>query len=170
MRAADAAQTLLFPTTQVEDRIPQRHPLRAVRSIAVDVGAELRPFLDQIYKPGGSRPAPAPEQILRALLLWSLYGIRSEPALLEDLDFNLLYRWFVGLGPDDRVWPLGTFKNNRRRILGDPAGREFFARVYTRIPRRLVAHGRFAVDWPLVEAWSGQRRLADLSDAANGRI
>lgn len=163
MRAPDAAQTSLFTSIALADRVPARHPLRPVRAVAVAVAEDLRPALDRLYRPGGSRLAPPPEQILRALLLWSIYSLPSEMRLLEELDYNLLYRWFVGLDADAPVWRESTFRSNRRRILAAPVAGEFFARVFARLPPRLLPAHRFSVNWPLVDAWSGQRTLAEVA-------
>jgi transposase len=119
MRSADARQSSLFTMLQPEDRVPRAHPLRKVREAAAGALADMRHRLDAAY-PAGADLAAAPEEILRAMLLWALYGIPSERRLLEELEYNLLYRWFVGLHLDDRTFARVTFSTHRRRL--DRAG------------------------------------------------
>lgn len=155
MRGFDQPQTRLFSFVQVDDRVPAQHPLRTVRTAAAEVLNELQPRIDDCYA-RGSRSAIAAEPILRAQLLWALYGIPSEMRLLEELDYNLLYRWFIGLGLEDPVWARSTFRSNKERLIEAGLSGEFLARTLTRLPRRLVFHPFFAPNLALVEDWGGQ--------------
>jgi transposase len=159
MRGLDCRQTTMFHFVAVEDRVPASHPLRLVRSVAVDVGAELVEKIDALF-PNGGRATLPPEQVLRALLLWALYGVPSERRLLEELDYNLLFRWFIGLGLEDPVWAHTTFRINKRRLLTSGLVTEFLARVLSRIRgRHLIGNDHFNPNWSLFEEWSGQQRV-----------
>jgi transposase len=158
MRSADASQTHLFVTVAMEERVPAKHPLRAVRTTAATVLAELRTRLDQAYDKGG-RFAMPPEQVLRALVLWALYSVPSERQLLEQLEYNLLFRWFVGFELDDKVWSREAFRANRRRLQEAGVVAEFLARVFARTKGRLLANAHFTVNRSLIEALSGQTAL-----------
>src|SRR3970040_2175318 len=107
----------MFSYISPEERVPQDHPLRTIRRLVDRVLTELSPDFDRLYAKVG-RPSVPPEKLLRALLLQVLYTIRSERLLMEQLDYNLLFRWFVGLNMDDRVWDPTTFSKNRERLLG----------------------------------------------------
>jgi transposase len=121
MRGPDERQAILFSYRSIEDRIPADHPLRVMRRLVDPLLIELSPRFQALYAAVG-RPSIPPEQLLRALLLQVLYTIRSERQLMEQLDYNLLYRWFVGLTPDDPVWVPTVFTKNRDRLLaGDTA-------------------------------------------------
>jgi len=160
MRGPDARQSSLFHFVSVEDRVPPSHPLRAVRATANEVLEELYPRLDRLYVRHGRAGLP-PEPVLRALLLWALYGVPSERRLIEELDYNLLFRWFVGLGMDDEVWHVSTFNRHRRRLASAGLAGEFFARCLARLRGRLIYNDHFSMNWALVEQWSGQTRLDD---------
>jgi transposase len=157
MRSADARQSSLFTMLQTEDRVPRAHPLRKVREAAAGALADMRHRLDAAY-PAGADLAAAPEEILRAMLLWALYGIPSERRLLEELEYNLLYRWFVGLHLDDRTFARVTFSTHRRRL--DRAGlvRDFASRTLARLPPKVLANPHFTPNRPLLESWVGQTR------------
>jgi transposase len=157
MRTADARQSSLFSTLQIEDRIPRTHPLRQVRSAACAVLGELRHRLDGIYPPD-SRTVAAPEEVLRSMLLWGLYGIPSERRLMEELDYNLLYRWFVGLQLDDQLWSRAAFSAHRRRLHKADLIGEFVRLTLTRLPGRVLGNPHFTPNRPLLEAWAGQLR------------
>ncbi len=116
MRGQDQTSGNLFSYVDLEDRIPAKHPLRTIREIANDVLILLSADFEAMYS-GMGRPSIPPEQMLRALLLQAFYTIRSERQLMEQLDFNILFRWFVGLGMDDPVWDASTFCKNRDRLL-----------------------------------------------------
>ena len=115
MRGAFVDQGGLFSYLSPEARVPKNHPLRAIRALVRDVLSELNRSLSMLYARGG-RPSIPPEQLLSALLLQVFYSIRSERQLMEQLDYNLLYRWFVGLSPDDPVWDPTVFTKNRERL------------------------------------------------------
>src|SRR2546421_10887101 len=128
MRGDDLQQAGMFSYLSPEQRVPQDHPLRAIRRLSDAVFAELSPQFDKLYARMG-RPSIAPEKLLRALLLQVLYSVRSERLLMEELDYNMLFRWFVGLNMDDRVWDPTTFTKNRERLLRGDIAERFFAGV-----------------------------------------
>src|SRR5258706_2678937 len=128
MRGDDKQQVGMFSYVSAEDRIPENHPLRAIRGV-VDVALrDLTRTFDRLYAKGG-RPSIAPEKLLRALLLQMLYTIRSERQLMEQLDYNILFRWFVGHNMDDSVWDATVFTKNRDRLLSGGIVEGFFAGV-----------------------------------------
>ena len=116
MRGSDEKQTGIFSYVGLEERIPQAHPLRAVRAMVDGALRELDLHLQALYARRG-RPSIAPEQLVRGLLLMILYSIRSERQLMEHIRYNLAYRWFVGLGMDDAVWDATVFTKNRERLM-----------------------------------------------------
>src|SRR5258708_16949642 len=138
MRGNEQRQDAVFSYVSLEQRVPAEHPLRAIRQM-VDVALkELSSRFDGLYASTG-RPSIAPEKLLRALLLQALYGKRSERLLMEELDYSLLFRWFVGLAIDDEVWAATVFSKNRDRLIeGEIAGR-FFAAVEGTLEREGVA-------------------------------
>src|SRR5437016_8911494 len=138
----------------MEQRIPAEHPLRVMRPMVDGVLRELSPRFGELYSRVG-RPSIAPEKLLRALLLQVLYTIRSERLLMEQLDDNLLFRWFVGLEMDDPVWNATVFTKNRERLLAGEIARGFFDRVVAQARERgLLSDEHFTVDGTLVEAWA----------------
>src|SRR5436190_1166354 len=138
----------------MERRIPADHPLRRMRPLVDAVLRELSPRFDELYSRVG-RPSIAPEKLLRALLLQVLYTIRSERLLMEQLDYNLLFRWFVGLEMDDPIWNPTVFTKNRERLLAGEIARAFFDRVVAQARERgLLSDEHFTVDGTLVEAWA----------------
>src|SRR5437899_11334439 len=138
----------------MEQRIPADHPLRVMRPMVDGVLRELSPRFGELYSRVG-RPSIAPEKLLRALLLQVLYTIRSERLLMEQLDYNLLFRWFVGLEMDDPVWNATVFTKNRERLLAGEIARGFFDRVVAQARERgLLSDEHFTVDGTLVEAWA----------------
>ena len=156
MRGADERQAILFSYRSIEDRIPADHPLRAMRRLVDPILVELSPRFQRLYAPLG-RPSIPPEQLLRALLLQVL-SIRRERQLMEQLDYNLLYRWFVGLTPDDPVWVPTVFSKNRERLLEGAIADAFFqAVVHLAQARALVSDDHFTVDGTLLEAWASQK-------------
>ncbi len=164
MRGGDVRQDVLFSYRSVEDRIPADHPLRAMQALVDPVLAALSPRFEQMYATSG-RPSIPPERLLRALLLQVLYTIRSERQLVEQLDYNLLYRWFVGLTPDEPVWDPTTFTKNRDRLLaGDIA--EAFAREVLKAAdaRHLLSHEHFTVDGTLLEGWASHKSFRRKDD------
>src|SRR5213596_1518335 len=157
MRGVFSDHGRLFSYISPEARVPANHPLRKIRNLVRDVLGELNRSLTRLYASEG-RPSIPPEQLLSALLLQVFYGIRSERQLMEQLDYNLLYRWFVGLQPDDPVWVPTVFTKNRDRLLeGDIAAA--FLREVLRLAdaHALLSHEHFTVDGTLLEAWASQK-------------
>ena len=157
MRGADEQPGAMFSYVSLEARVPPDHPLRAVRSITDRALTRLSPQFGTLYVQFG-RPSVPPEQLLRALLLQALYSIRSERQLMEQLDYNLLFRWFVGLGIDDRVWSPTTFTKNRDRLLRGDIAQVFFEAVRRHADReRLLSAEHFTVDGTLLQAWASHK-------------
>jgi len=155
MRGDDLEQQgAMWSYVPMEQRIPAEHPLRVMRPLVDAVLRELSPRFAELYARVG-RPSIAPEKLLRALLLQVLYTIRSERLLMEQLDYNLLFRWFVGLELDDPVWNATVFTKNRERLLDGEIARAFFDRVVAQARERgLLSDEHFTVDGTLVEAWA----------------
>jgi len=157
MRGADEQAGSMFSYVSLEARVPADHPLRMVRQITDRALARLSPQLGRLYINFG-RPSIPPEQLLRAWLLQVLYTIRSERQLMEQLDYNLLFRWFVGVGIDDRVWSPTTFSKNRDRLLRGDIAQGFFEAVRLHADReRLLSAEHFTVDGTLLEAWASHK-------------
>ncbi len=169
MRGADDRQDGLFSYVSLEARVPQSHPLRPVRQM-VDAALEgMGSEFEDLYAATGRRSI-APERLLRALVLQVLYSIRSERLLVEQLDYNLLFRWFVGLKADEPVWDHSTFSKNRDRLLEGDIARVLFARVLEQAKAAgLTSDEHFSVDGTLVEAWASQKsfRRRDGNDDDN---
>jgi transposase len=150
MRGDERFQDGMFSYVSLEQRVPQDHPLRAVRKLTdTDVGT-LSPEYDVLYADSG-RPSIAPEYILRALLLQVFYSVRSERLLVEQIDYNLLFRWFVGLGMDDAMWNHAVFSKNRDRLLTSDVTQRFFAEV-NKHAKRFMSDEHFTVDRTLIQA------------------
>ena len=159
MRGADEQPGSMFSYVTLEARVPPDHPLREIRRITDRALERLSPRFGTLYVKFG-RPSIAPEKLLRALLLQVLYTIRSERQLMEQLDYNLLFRWFVGLGMDDAVWSPTTFTKNRDRLLdGDIAAAFFDAIVIHADRERLLSSEHFTVDGTLLEALGESQEL-----------
>ncbi len=157
MRGTDTQQTVLFSFLSVEDRIPAEHPLRAIQALVNPILAALSPRFETMYATTG-RPSIPPEQLLRALLLQTLYTIRSERQLMEQLNYNLLFRWFVGLNPDDAVWVPTVFTKNRDRLVAGNIADAFLHEILKAADGRgLLSHEHFTVDGTLLEAWASQK-------------
>jgi transposase len=157
MRGADEQPGSMFSYLSLEERVPHDHPLRAIRRITDRALERLSPRFGTLYINFG-RPSIPPEQLLRALLLQALYTIRSERQLMEQLDYNLLFRWFVGLGMDDAVWSPTTFTKNRDRLLdGDIAAAFFEAVLIHADTARLLSDEHFTVDGTLLEACASHK-------------
>ncbi|MCK5363022.1 MAG: IS5 family transposase [Gammaproteobacteria bacterium] len=157
MRGTDVHQEGLFSYLSPESRIPKHHPLRPVREMVDIALGELSGQFESMYSDTGRRSIP-PEKLLRALLLQILYSIRSERMLCEQLDYNLLFRWFIGLSMDDPVWDHSTFSKNRDRLLEADIARTFFAEVYRQAQDAgLVSDEHFSVDGTLIDAWASQK-------------
>jgi transposase len=156
----------MFSYVSPETRVPVNHPLRAIRALVRDVLSEMSRSFAWLYSKEG-RPSVPPEQLLSALLIQVLYGVRSERQLMEQLDYNLLYRWFVGLSPDDPVWNPTTFTKNRERLQNGDVFQKFMSRLLNHpkvVP--LLSDEHFSVDGTLIEAWASQKsfRPKDGSD------
>ena len=157
MRGTDHQQSWMFSYISAERRVPADHPLRALRVMADAALAQLGPAFDAIYARSG-RPSIAPEKLLRALLLQVLYTVRSERLLMEQLDYNFLFRWFVGLSLDDLVWDATVFTKNRERLLEGAVAEGFFAAVVGQARAHgLLSDEHFTVDGTLIEAWAGHK-------------
>jgi len=158
MRGVDEIQGSSFSYLTLEQRVPKEHPLREMRLLVDRALDELSLRFDELYAKRMGRPSIAPEKLLKALLLQVLYTIRSERQLVEQLDFNLLFRWFVGLGMDERVWDATAFTKNRDRLLRGEIAEAFFEAVLSQAKRaRLLSSEHFTVDGTLVEAWASQK-------------
>ena len=154
MRGSDVRTGELFSYVDLEERVPRNHPLRVIRRIVNEVLAELDGEFEKLYAAEG-RPSIAPERLLRALLLQAFYTIRSERQLMEQLHYNLLYRWFVGLGVDDPVWVPTVFTKNRDRLLEAEVARKFLAELLAhKEVRALLSDEHFSVDGTQVAAWA----------------
>jgi len=157
MRGDDQQQSGMFSYISAEQRVPENHPLRPLRKMVDEALAEMSPRFTRLYAKRG-RPSIPPEKLLRALLLQVFYTIRSERALMEQLDYNLLYRWFVGLNMDDAMWDVTVFTKNRERLLKGDIARVFFQKVVEQARAQdLLSDEHFTVDGTLIEAWAGQK-------------
>ena len=160
MRGDEKQQPAMFSYVNLEQRVPAAHPLRAIRQMVDQALADLSLHFEALYARRG-RPSIPPEQLLRALLLQVLYAIRSERQLMEQVDFNLLYRWFVGLGMDEAAWDATVFSKNRDRLLqGEVAQRLLLAVVEQARAQSLLSEEHFTVDGTLLEAWANRRSFA----------
>ena len=157
MRGDDLQQDAMFSYVSPERRVPTDHPLRPIRRMVDQVLKSLSGRFDTLYSRTG-RPSIAPEKLLRTLLLQVLYTVRSERLLLEQLDYNLLFRWFVGLNMDDPVWDATVFSKNRERLLEGAVAQAFFEQVLKLARQKdLLSDEHFTVDGTLIEAWAGQK-------------
>ena len=155
MRGEDQQQSQIFSYLSPEKRVRQDHPLRAVRAMVDEVLRQLSRRFAGMYSKVG-RPSIPPEKLLRAQLLQMLYSIRSERLLMEEIDYNLLFRWFVGLNADEEVWDPTTFTKNRDRLLDADVAQEFLAQVVAQAQSKgLTSDEHFTVDGTLLEAWAG---------------
>jgi transposase len=157
MRGEDIQQHQLFSYGSLEERVPTDHPLRSIRTMVDEALKALNARFDEIYGEEGRKSIP-PERLLRALLIQMLYSVRSERMLMEQLEYNLLFRWFVGLAMDEPVWHPTVFTKNRDRLLEGAVAEEFFTLVVNQARRkRLLSSEHFTVDGTLIEAWAGQK-------------
>jgi transposase len=157
MRGEHCEQSSMFSYISAEQRVPRDHPLRAIRTMTDAALRQLNARFDAIYAAVG-RPSIPPERLLRALLLQVLYTVRSERMLMEQLDYNFLFRWFVGLNIDDPVWDVTVFTKNRDRLLKGEVAEAFFEAVLAQANQRdLLSNEHFTVDGTLIEAWAGQK-------------
>ena len=159
MRGGDTQQGHMWSYLQPEQRVPQDHPLRPIRAMVDQALKELSRRFALLYSHTG-RPSIPPEQLLRALLLQAFYSIRSERQLMEQLDYNLLFRWFVGLSMDDPIWDPTVFTKNRDRLFQGDIAQAFFAAVLTQARQAdLVSAEHFTVDGTLLEAWASHKSV-----------
>lgn len=157
MRGEDEQQGGVFSYINPEDRIPQDHPLRQIRAMVDRCVKQMWAHFEALYSRRG-RPSIPPERLLRALLLQALYSIRSERQLMEQLDYNLLFRWFVGLNPDDPIWDVTVFTKNRQRMMdGEVSQRLLAAVVAEAAQHNLLSEEHFTVDGTLIEAWASRK-------------
>lgn len=164
MRGVVTAQRTFFSYVDLESRIPARHPLRAIKRLAVEVLASLDARFDRLYAQEG-RPSIPPEQLLCALLLQVFFGIRSERQLMEQMEYNLLYRWFVGLGMDEAAWDVTVFTKNRDRLVGAEIAALFLQALLThKKVRPLLSNEHFSVDGTLIEAWASHKSFRPKDD------
>ena len=157
MRGSDTQQSAMFSYVSPETRVPPDHPLRPVREMVDQALTALSPHFNRMYSAIG-RPSIAPEKLLRALLLQIFYSIRSERLLIEQLDYNLLFRWFVGLNMDEQVWDATVYSKNRDRLLEGDVAEKFFQHILVQARQAdLLADEHFSVDGTLIEAWARQK-------------
>jgi len=157
MRGNDPKQDGMFSYVSPEQRVPAEHPLRPLRTMVDDILKEMSPRFAKLYAETG-RPSIPPERLLRALLLQILYTVRSERLLIEQLNYNLLFRWFVGMDMDEGVWNHAVFSKNRERLLNEEVAEVFFQRVLERA-KPYLSDEHFTVDGTLIEAWASQKKL-----------
>jgi transposase len=157
MRGGDKQSGELFSYVDLEARVRADHPLRSIRTIVNEALSTLERDLAALYAPIG-RPSIPPEKLLRAMLLQAFYSIRSERQLMERLEYDLLFRWFVGIGVDDAAWDHSTFSKNRDRLLGGDIAAKFLSAVLAQ-PRvkKLLSTDHFSVDGTLIEAWASMK-------------
>ena len=157
MRGSDERNEALFSYVNLEDRVPARHPLRLIRKIVNAALARLDGAFDKLYAAEG-RPSIAPERLLRAALIQILFSVRSERQLMEQMQYNLLFRWFVGLGIDDPVWVPTVFSKNRDRLLTTDIARQFLAAILAdKAVAPLLSDEHFSVDGTLIQAWASMK-------------
>lgn len=157
MRGTDIQQGGLFSYVSLEERIPADHPLRAVRALLDEALSSMSREFDRVYSEGGRASIP-PERLVRALTLQILYSVRSERLLCEQLEYNLLFRWFVGLSIDESVWDHSTFTKNRERLIEAKVARKLLRRVVRNAKTaKLLSNEHFSVDGTLIEAWASQK-------------
>lgn len=157
MRGSDQQQSEVFSYLSPETRVRSDHPLRAIRAMVDEVLRALSPEFDRMYAKQG-RPSIAPEKLLRAQLLQMLYSVRSERLLMEEIDYSILYRWFIGLNLDEEVWDATTFTKNRDRLLEADVAKQFLAQVVGLArDKGLVSDEHFTVDGTLLEAWASAK-------------
>ncbi|MFN7995391.1 MAG: IS5 family transposase [Bryobacteraceae bacterium] len=154
MRGTDKQQADMFSYLSPESRVSQKHPLRAIRAMADQALEQMSPLFDALYATTG-RPSIPPEKLLRAQLIQMLYSIRSERLLMEEIDYSILFRWFVGMNLDEEVWDVTVFTKNRDRLLDGDVAREFLWQVVSQAQAQgLTSDEHFTVDGTLVEAWA----------------
>src|SRR3954452_5383809 len=162
MRGEDQRQQGVFSYVSLEERVPREHPLRPVRKIVDEIFRGMSKQFDELYSATG-RPSIAPERLLRALLLQILYSVRSERMLMEQLDYTLLFRWFVGMEMDEPVWNHAVFSKNRERLLNQEVAPAFFTRVLAQAKPHL-SDEHFTADGTLIEGWASQKSFQKKDD------
>jgi len=173
MRGIEERQKSMFSYVSLEQRVPKHHPLRRIRRL-VDIALnDMDGALTVMYSHTG-RPSIPPEHLIRALLLQIFFSVRSERQLMEQLDYNLLFRWFVGLSVDDAVWDASVFAKNRDRLVDHEVGRRLLAAVIDQAKTKgLVSDEHFSVDGTLIEAWASMKsfhRKDDLPPPPSGGV
>ena len=164
MRGLTKKQDQLFYSFSVEDRIPKSHPLRVLKKYVDAILLKMDDDFAKLYS-GTGRPSTPPEFILRALFLQTLFTIRSEGQLIEQLEYNFLYRWFVGLGVEDKVWDETVFSKNRQRLIEGSIADKFFAEVLLIASKnKLISTEHFSVDGTLIEAWASLKSFQKKDD------
>jgi transposase len=167
MRAVQNSQQSMFSYVSMEDRIPKSHPLRTIRTEVDKALENMSQQLSEVYSPSG-RPSIPPEQLLRAMLLQVFYSIRSERLLVEQLDYNILFRWFTGLSMDDAVWDHLTFSKNRDRLLNSEMCALFFRTIRDQARLKgLMSREHFSVDGTLLEAWASMKSFQPKNPSDN---
>src|SRR6266571_413079 len=166
MRGDDNQQEGIFSYFSPEKRVPADHPLRPIRKLVDEILKEMSPQFAKLYSDVG-RPSIAPERLLRSLLLQIFYSVRSERMLMEQLQYNLLFRWFVGMEMDETVWNHAVFSKNRERLLNEEIAESFFQRVLERAKAHM-SDEHFTVDGTLIEAWAGQKSFRRKDDGGSG--
>lgn len=169
MRGKDESQDSLFSYGCLEERIPAGHALRPIRQMADEALRAMDGDFTKLYAPLG-RPSIPPEQQLRALLVMVLYSIRSERRLMEELNYNWLYRWFVGLGADEAVWDVTVFTKNRERFIDGEIARKFFYETVEQARAQdAISAEHFTVDGTLIEAWASQKSFRPKDESKGGK-
>ena len=164
MRGDEGKQDLMFSYVKLERRVPSNHPLRAIRAMVDEALAGMDEQFASLYAVRG-RPSIAPERLIRAQLLQVLYSVRSERQLMEQLDYNLLFRWFVGLEMDEGVWNVTVFTKNRERLIGGDIAEQLLLGVLEQArSRQLLSEEHFTVDGTLIQAWASRRSFKEKSD------
>src|SRR2546427_732238 len=162
MRGEDNKQEAMFSYVSPEKRVPTDHPLRPIRAMVDGILKEMSPQFAKRYADVG-RPSIAPERLLRVLLLQIFYSVRSERLLMEQLQYNLLFRWFVGMEMDEEVWNHAVFSKNRERLLNEEIAEAFFQRVLAQA-QPYLSDEHFTVDGTRIEAWASQKSFRRKDD------
>src|ERR1700756_3212185 len=168
MRGDDDLQEGMFSYISPEKRVPADHPLRPIRKMVDEILKEMSPRFAKLYSDVG-RPSIAPERLLRSLLLQIFYSVRSERMLIEQLQYNMLFRWFVGMEMDEAVWNHAVYSKNRERLLNEGIAEEFFQRVLERA-KPYMSDEHFTVDGTLIEAWASHKSFRPGPKTGPGRL
>ena len=172
MRGTDRYSESLFTVVRLEDYVPQNHPLRPIRAWINEALAKMDSKFSAMYEPEikGGRPSIAPEKLMRAMLLQVLYSVRSERQIVEQIQYNLLFRWFVGLAIEDPVWDHSVFSKNRDRLIEHDAITDLFnATVEIAHERGWLSGEHFSVDGTLIQAWASHKSLRRKDGSDDGR-